>query len=224
MSPERRERLARLAIERNFFVVEDGVYADLRFEGEPLPSLRASAPEHVIYVSSLSKTTSSGLRVGWIAARGPVRERIVAEKRNAELNTPPLTELALARFLAEGGYPEQIERATAFFRERYEILNEAVAEHLAGVATVSKPLGGGHLWLTFSERVDERDLYEQAAREGVSFLPGAAMMAERPRRAHARLSFGYLDPPELREGAKRLATAVRAVTRASRQREALPVA
>ena len=224
LSPERRRRLVELARREGFFIVEDGVYADLRFDGETVPPLRADAPDHVIYVSSLSKTTSSGLRVGWIAARGPVLERIVAEKRNAELNTPPLTELALARFLAEGGYPEQIERATAFFRERYEALNDAVGEYLGGVATVSQPLGGGHLWLTFSERVDERDLYEQAAREGVSFLPGAAMMAERPRRAHARLSFGYLDPPELREGAKRLAAAVRAVTRASRQREALPVA
>ena len=224
LSPERRRRLIDLARREGFFIVEDGVYADLRFEGEEPLALRSEAPDHVIYVSSLSKTASAGLRVGWVAARGPVLERIVAEKRSAELNTPPLTELALARFLAEGGYPQQLERAKAFFRERCNALSDAVAEHLGGIATVSTPLGGGHLWLTFSDRIDERDLYEQAVREGVSFLPGAAMMAERPRRAHARLSFGYLDPPELREGVKRLATAVRAVSRASRQREALPVA
>ena len=105
-----------------------------------------------------------------------------------------------------------------------EALHSAVEEHLAGVATTHRPLGGGHLWLTLSERIDERDLYEEAVRHGVSFLPGGAMMAERPRRAHARLSFGYVDPPELREGVKRLAAAVRAVGRAGRQREALPVA
>src|SRR5215208_7458632 len=56
MSPERRERLARLAMERSFFIVEDGVYADLRFEGQPGRPLRELAPGHVIYVSSLSKT------------------------------------------------------------------------------------------------------------------------------------------------------------------------
>ena len=224
LTPERRTRLIELARREGFFIVEDGVYADLRFSGDEPGALRGDAPDHVVYISSLSKTTSSGLRVGWMAARGPVLERIVAAKRTAELNTPPLTELALAEFLAQGGYPEQLERATAFFQKRYEALNEAVSEHLGGIATVSTPLGGGHLWLTFSDRIDERDLYEEAVREGVSFLPGAAMMAERPRRAHARLSFGYLDPPELREGVKRLATAVRAVSRATRQREALPVA
>ena len=224
LSAERRRRLVELARREGFFILEDGVYADLRFEGDRQQALRADAPDHVIYVSSLSKTTTSGLRVGWLVARGPVLERIVNEKRRAELNTPLLNELAVARFLEEGAYPEQIERATCFFRERYEALDEAVSEHLGGIATVSRPLGGGHLWLTLSERIDERDLYEQAAREGVSFLPGAAMMAERPRRAHARLSYGYLDPPELREGVKRLATAIRAVGRAGRHREALPVA
>jgi 2-aminoadipate transaminase len=224
LSPERRRRLVELARRDGFFIVEDGVYADLRFDGEAPAPLRSEAPEHTIYVSSLSKTTSAGLRVGWAVASGPVLERILAEKRSAILNTPSATELAVARFLAEGGYPEQIERATGFYRERYEALWQAVEEHLGGVATVRRPLGGGHLWLTLSERIDERDLYEEAVRQGVSFLPGGAMMAERPRRAHARLSYGYVDPPELREGVKRLASAVRAVGRAGRQREALPVA
>ena len=224
LAPERRRRLLELARREGFFIVEDGVYADLRFEGEGQPALRGDDPDHVIYLSSFSKTTTPGLRVGWVVARGPVLERIVAEKRGAMLNTPLVSELALARFLAEGNYPGQIERAIAFFRERFEVLHAAVAEHLSGVATVSRPLGGGHLWVSLSERIDERDLYEEAVRQGVSFLPGAAMMAERPRRAHARLSFGYLEPDELREGVKRLATAIRAVGRTDRQREAMPVA
>jgi DNA-binding transcriptional MocR family regulator len=222
--PERRERLVQLARRYGFFIVEDGVYADLRFEGEALPALRASAPEHVIYVSSLSKTTSPGLRVGWIAARGPVLERIVAAKRHAALNTPPLNELMVAQFLEEGAYAEQLERAIPFHRERLDALMGAVDEWLGGIAAVRRPLGGSHIWVTLPEGLDERDLYEEALRQGVSFLPGTAMMPERPRRAHARLSFGYVDPEGIREGVKRLAAAIRAVGRASRQREALPVA
>jgi DNA-binding transcriptional MocR family regulator len=224
LSPERRARLLELARQEGFFIVEDGVYSDLRFEGEPLRALRSDAPDHVIYVSSLSKLATAGMRLGWVAASGPVLDRIAAEKRSAVLHTPVVTELALARFLGDGGYAEQHERALKFYGSRCEALLGAVEDQLAGVARVQRPLGGGHLWLTFSERIDERDLYEEAVRHGVSFLPGGAMMAERPRRAHARISFGYLDPPDLREGVKRLAAAVRAVGRAGRQREALPVA
>jgi DNA-binding transcriptional MocR family regulator len=224
LAPERRRRLLELARREGFFVVEDGVYADLRYGDEPLRALRMEDPAHVIYVSSFSKTTSSGLRVGWIAARGPVLERIVAAKRSAELNTPLLTELALARFLAAGGYEEQLRTAIDFYGERCEALYEALGTQLGGVARVRRPNGGGHLWLTLPDSIDERHLYEEAVRHGVSFLPGGAMMPERPRGTYARVSFGYLDPPQLREGAKRLAAAVRAVGRASRQREALPVA
>lgn len=224
LAPERRRRLLALARREGFFVVEDGVYADLRFEGDPVPALRMDDPAHVIYISSFSKTTSAGLRVGWIAARGPVLERIVAAKRSAELNTPPLPELALARFLSDGGYEEQIKTAVPFYGERCEALLDALGDQLGGVARVRRPNGGGHLWLTLPDSIDERALYEEAVRHGVSFLPGGAMTPERPRGTYARVSFGYLDPPELREGAKRLAAAVRAVGRANRQREALPVA
>ena len=44
LSEERRRRLAELAIERNFFILEDRVYADMRFEGPSVRSLRELAP------------------------------------------------------------------------------------------------------------------------------------------------------------------------------------
>src|SRR5919112_5128617 len=45
LSEERRERLAALARERNFFVLEDGVYSDVRFDDGPVPPpLRELAP------------------------------------------------------------------------------------------------------------------------------------------------------------------------------------
>src|SRR5829696_1230815 len=55
LSEERRRRLAELAVERNFFILEDRVYADMSFEGEVVRSLRELAPAHVVYANSLSK-------------------------------------------------------------------------------------------------------------------------------------------------------------------------
>jgi 2-aminoadipate transaminase len=222
LSPERRERLCELARRHGFFIVEDGVYAPLRFEGEAPPPMRALLPSHAIYLSSLSKTVSPGLRIGWVAASGPVLDRIVREKRNDDMHSATLTQLVAARFLAEGGYAAQLATAVEFYRERYQALIEAVEQHLGAVATPVPPLGGGHLWLRFREPLDERDLYAEAVRQGVTFLPGGAMMVERPRATHIRLSFGYLDPDDLREGARRLAAAVGAV-RPRPRREAMPV-
>ena len=91
LSPERRERLLALVRQHGFFIVEDGIYGDLRFDGTTPRSLRADAPAHVIYADSLSKTIGGGLRAGWVAASGPVVERIVAEKRTDDIHTPTMT-------------------------------------------------------------------------------------------------------------------------------------
>jgi len=222
LAPARRERLCELALRYGFFIVEDEAYGPLRFEGEDPEPLRAMLPSHVVYLSSLSKTVSPGMRTGWIAASGPVLDRIVHEKRNDDMHSPTLTQLVAARFLAEGHYQPQVDRAISFYRERCETLLAAVERHLDPATTFVRPLGGGHLWLTFRDALDERDLYDEAVRQGVTFLPGGAMMAERPRTTHIRLSFGYLDPDELDEGVRRLAVAVRAV-RPRPRREALPI-
>lgn len=225
LSEERAEHLLELSRRHGFFVFEDGVYSDLRIEGEARPRLRSRAPERVIYVESFSKTLGGGLRLGWVAASGPVLERIAREKRRDDIHCVTLTQLVMARFLARGGYEAHLERAIPFHAERRDALLDAVERELGAVASFVRPLGGGHMWVTLDEAVDERDLYEAAAAEGVDYVPGIATMPERPRTTHMRLTFSYLDPDELREAARRLGVAVRAARRPSRAAPAaLPLA
>ncbi|MEA2479728.1 MAG: 2-aminoadipate transaminase, partial [Thermoleophilaceae bacterium] len=223
LSPERRVRLAELAIERNFFIVEDGVYADLRFDGDRRPALRQSAPGHTIYVSSLSKTVGGGLRIGWIAARGPALERLATLKLDADLHTPTLTQYIAAEFMASGGYERHLARAIPFYRERRDALLESLDRHLAGEYRAASPRGGQHVWVTLLRPVDERALYSEAMRHGVTFTPGAAVTPERPLETSLRLSFSLLDPPELDEGVKRIARALREMRRRDRRAATMPV-
>lgn len=227
LSPERRARLLELARRHSFFVVEDGIYADIRFDGEAPGPLRPQGRGHVIAVDSLSKIVGGGLRVGWVAASGPVRDRIVAAKRDDDMHTSTLTQLALAEFLEAGDYGPQIERARGFYRERRDALCDAVEAELSDLLMPwTRPAGGGHLWLRTRGTVDERRLLSEAVRHGVTFVPGAAMTAVPPLTAAMRLSFGFLDPPELVEGVSRLARAFRSLERDREpEREpALPIA
>jgi DNA-binding transcriptional MocR family regulator len=224
LSAERRARLLELARRHGFFILEDGIYADLRFEGEDPGSLRRDAPGRVIYVDSLSKIVGGGLRVGWIASSGPVRDRLLHEKRADDMHSATLTQLALARFLAAGEYPAHLERARVFYRERRDALFEAATKHLGGLATMHRPGGGGHLWLTLSLAVDEGELITEAVRHGVSFVPGAAMLPEPGAGTQLRLSYGFLDPDKLAEGTRRLARAIRSVGEQPRVSGALPIA
>ena len=216
LSDERRRRLAELAVERNFFVLEDRVYADASFEGEPARPLRELAPAHVIYVNSLSKVVGGGLRAGWIAARGPVLDRITTLKLEADFHTPTLIQHMAARWLAEGAYDRHVEHTLPFYRERRDALLAALERHLPGEYHADPPQGGHHVWVTLNRSLDERALYTEAARHGVAFTPGGAITAERRSQTSFRLSFSLLEPPELDEGVRRLARAIREVRRRAR--------
>jgi DNA-binding transcriptional MocR family regulator len=223
LSPERRHRLASLAMERNFFVIEDGVYSELRYEGEDQPALRALAPGHVIYVDSLSKTVGGGLRIGWIAARGPVYERIAALKLESDFHTTTLAQHIAARFLGEDLHRRQVEQTLPFYRERRDALMEALDKHLAGEYRANTPQGGHHLWVSLTRPLSERELYTEAARHGVTFTPGGVVTAERHSQTNLRMSFSLLDPAELDEGVRRFARAVRQVRRTVRYGATMPL-
>jgi 2-aminoadipate transaminase len=216
LSEERRTRLAELAIERNFFILEDRVYADMNFEGPFVRSLRELAPAHVLYVNSLSKVVGGGLRAGWVAARGPVRERLAMLKLDADFHTPTLIQHIAARWLATGAYERHIKQTRPFYRARRDALLASLERHLAGEYHVDPPAGGHHLWVTLARPLDERALYSEAARHGVTFTPGGAVTAERRSQTSFRLSFSLLEPEQLDEGVRRLARAIREVRRRSR--------
>src|SRR3954449_1505822 len=223
LSEERRERLARLAVDRNFFVLEDGVYSDVRFDGESPPPLRSLAPGHVIYCDSMSKTVGGGLRMGWLAARGPVFDRLALMKLNTDFHTNTLAQHITARFLEQGGYERHIEASNPFYRERRDLLMEALERHLPGEYRAEVPAGGHHVWMQLVRPVDERSLYREAVRAGVTFTPGGAVTADRTPLTSLRLSFSLVDPPELDEGVRRLARALREVRRRERHSATLPV-
>jgi DNA-binding transcriptional MocR family regulator len=223
ISEERRARLAELAVERNLFVLEDRVYADMHFDRRVVRPLRELAPAHVIYVNSISKVVGGGLRTGWVAARGPLRERIAMLKLEADFHSPTLIQHVAARYLASGAYDSHVASTIPFYRERRDALMKALERHLPGEYHADSPEGGHHVWVTLTRPLDERALYAEAARNALAFTPGGAVTAERRSQTSMRLSFSLLEPEQLDEGVRRLARAIREVRRRARHSVAAPI-
>src|SRR3954466_5636576 len=213
LSEARRQRLATLARERGFFVLEDGVYATTAADGRERPRVRALAPAHVIYVDSLSKTVGGGLRVGWIAASGAVHGRLVRLKLDTDLHSATLPQRLAAAWLEGDRHARHLARGAPLYRRRRDLLLAALEHHLADDATWTIPNGGQHVWVTLRRAIDARALYAEAISSGVAFLPGGAAQPEPAQRTSLRLSFSYVEPDELDEGVRRLARALRAVRR-----------
>ena len=222
MSRERTQRLLELARERSFFVMEDGVYATLRFGTKEPPRMRLMAPDHVVYVDSLSKTIGGGLRLGWVAAGGELRRRLRDLKLASDYHTPTLTQHLAARWMARGAHDSHIAHVSAELGRRAEAMVSSVNQRLGDEVWVAEPRGGHHVWLTFHRHLDERLLVAEAMRQGVSFTPGGATTVEGDGLSGLRLSFALLGEERIDEGVRRLAVAVRAARRAGTSTRVAP--
>jgi DNA-binding transcriptional MocR family regulator len=161
--------------------------------------------------------------MGWIAARGPVFDRLAALKLATDFHSNTLSQHITARFLAAGGYERHVAATIPFYRERRDLLMEALERHLPGEYRAEKPLGGHNVWVQLVRPVEERALYREAVRQGVTFTPGGTLTADRMPLTSLRLSFSLVDPPDLDEGVRRLARAIRELRRRERYSASVPV-
>ncbi|HEY3727051.1 MAG TPA: PLP-dependent aminotransferase family protein [Solirubrobacteraceae bacterium] len=213
LASDRAERLLELARERSFFVLEDAVYATVRFDGPGPQRLRMRAPDHVIYVDSLSKTIGGGLRLGWLAATGELRRRLTDMKLASDYHTAILVQHLAHRWLLSGSHERHIARVNPVYAGRAAALVDALERRLADELRPLRPRGGHHVWAEFTRPVDERLLVAEALRNGVSFTPGGATRPEPGGSGGLRLSFSLLDEEMIDEGIRRLAVALREVRR-----------
>jgi 2-aminoadipate transaminase len=209
LSLERRRRLVELARHRELLVVEDNPYGLLRFGGEPLPPLyQLDGGDFVIYVGTLSKILSPGIRIGWAVAPPPVMEKIVLGKQAADLCTSTLTQRFVQEYFAEGRWREYIESLVDIYRGRRDTMLAALREHFPAQATWTEPEGGLFIWATLPDFIDTSDLLAKALREDVAFVPGQAAYADGRGHNSMRLNFSGVDDGEIREGVKRIGKAI----------------
>lgn len=209
LSEARRVDLLNLTRRYRVPLVEDGIYADLAFDGRPFrPLIAEEGAEHVIHISSLSKTLAGGIRVGWLIAPPPVVERVARLKQHTDVNTSAfLQHIALEAFTS-GLVDRHLETARAFYRENCEVLTRALREACGPAVRFDIPRGGMALWCRLALPGSARDFHTVAQRHGVSFVPGDAFAVGREQDGGFRLTFSRHDADTLRTAATRIGAAV----------------
>jgi 2-aminoadipate transaminase len=205
MSLERRERLVMLCREAGIPIVEDNPYGLLRFEGAPLPSLKALDPHNVIYLGTVSKTFSPGVRVGWALAEQSVIQRLVLAKEAADLCGSNLTMLVTERWFADDQrWRRNLATLVDTYRARRNAMLEAIEEHFPDGALWTVPAGGFYVWVTLPSWFDTRAMLAAAVERRVAYVPGTAFYPDGRGANQMRLAFCYPNEDRIREGVARL--------------------
>ncbi len=212
MTGSRRRQLLAQAERYGLPIVEDDYIGDLRYDGPREPSLKAlDRAGNVIHVSTFSKTLMPGPRVGFVLARGPLLERLVALKRQTDLGTSGLIQRALEVYVGEGRWRAHTRRVSRVYRKRRDVMVAAMARCFPPEAQWTAPRGGFFVWVRLPEWVSITDLYLAAIEHRVAFAPGPLFFPGTPAYPAFRLSFSQQTPERINEGIERLGQALREV-------------
>ncbi len=209
LTRERRIALLKLAVQYRFLIVEDDPYGDLRFSGEPIPSILALTSEvagsrdWVVHFSSLSKIVAPGLRVGWTIAPAAITRRCVIAKQTVDLCSAPWTQAIAAEYLADGALERHVPTIVAAYREKNHALCRALRAALGECIEFHAPSGGMFVWARI-QGLDAAALLARAIEQKVIFVPGNAFFADKADASSLRLSFAAPDVPAIEEGVRRL--------------------
>jgi 2-aminoadipate transaminase len=210
LSLERRRQLVRIAGERELLVLEDNPYGLLRYEGSPLPTLRSlDGGAFVIYASTFSKILSPGVRLGWVAAPGPVLEKMNIGKQAADLCSSSITQYFVSAYFDSRPWEDYVRSLIEIYRRRRDVMLDALAEQFPREAEWTHPEGGLFIWATLPDYIDTTDLLARALDEHVAFVPGRAAFLDGRGGSSMRLNFSGVGEDDIREGIRRLGEVVR---------------
>jgi 2-aminoadipate transaminase len=204
LSYERRERLVTLCREAGVPIIEDNPYGLLRFEGDPLPALRTLDPHNVIYLGTVSKVFSPGVRVGWALAEQSVVQRLVLAKEAADLCGSSFNMLVTERYFASERWRPNLATLVSIYHARRDVMLEAIEESFPSEARWTTPAGGFYVWVTLPGWIDTRALLAAAVERLVAYVPGTAFYPDGRGTDQMRLAFCLPTEDRIREGVARL--------------------
>jgi 2-aminoadipate transaminase len=227
LSEGRRHELVMLSEKYGIPIVEDDPYGQLRYEGEHLPSLvvldrknmardNGYSIGNVIYLSTFSKTLAPGLRLGWIVAPPEIIGKLTQLKQGADLHTSTFTQSVAYEVARDGFLDKHVKLIRRIYRERRDVMLEALQDFFPPEVTWTHPQGGLFLWVTLPDMPDMKAIFNAALEQNVAFVPGDSFYANegagkngRQGSRHMRLNFSNAAPEQIREGIRRLSAAVK---------------
>ncbi len=215
LSLERRKKLIELADRYGVPIVEDDPYGQLRYEGDPLPSvvtldsqLRANGDAcyrgNVIYLSTFSKILAPGIRLAWVVAPPEVISKLVQAKQGSDLHTSTFNQFVAYEVAKTGFLDEHVKLICKLYHERRDVMLGAMDSYFPAGVDWTHPNGGLFLWSVTPESVNTTDLLKAAVLQNVAFVPGESFYPTGGGKNTMRLNFSNANPEKIMEGISRL--------------------
>ena len=206
LTMEERVMLVELSRKYGFLIVEDSPYREVRYDGEPVPTMYSLDPDRVIHLGSFSKIFAPGFRLGWALAHPDILDKIYVCKQSLDLCPPIFDQYVAAEFLRSGRLDANLKKTIALYKSKRDLLLRLLEEHMPEGVRWTRPEGGLFLFLTMPEGFDAVKFYDKALDAGVAYVAGEFFHPDRSGKNTMRLNFSFMSPERIKEGIKLLAS------------------
>jgi GntR family transcriptional regulator/MocR family aminotransferase len=207
MSLGRRLALLEWADRTSAWVIEDDYDSEFRYTGRPLAAMQGlDVGGRVIYTGTFNKVLFPALRLAYVVVPDGLVDAFAAARTIVDGYSPSFTQAVLTDFIVAGYLSSHVRRMRALYRERRDILLDAIAGRLAGWIEVKPPDTGLHATGWLENGVDDREVSRRAAARGLDLPPLSRYYLSRRSRPGLLFNYASVTSPDLRRGIDILAT------------------
>ena len=202
------QQILDLVREHGAFLVEDDWAHDFAITGTVTPLAARDDRGHVVYLRSLTKSVSPAVRVAAVVARGPARDRLLADRGAASMYVSGLLQAAALGVVTQPGWATHLRGLRRQLAARRDLLVTAVREHAPQARLDLVPAGGLNLWARLPDGTDVERLAHDCEQSGLTVSPGAEWFPQEPTGPFIRLNYAGPNPSAFPAGARLLGRAL----------------
>lgn len=206
---ENKKKIVDILTKKNIHLIESDVYSDLFFGSHrPKPYKYFDHNDIVFTCSSLSKTLSAGIRIGWVINK-KYSEKIQKQQFINSISVPTLNQVAASIYLKEGLHERHLRSIRKILQNQLLEIKNMISKHFPEGTKISNPDGGFLLMVELDKKINSLRLYEACIQENISIIPGMILSSSDRFANYIRLSYSYNDRYEYEEHLIKLARIIK---------------
>ncbi|MCO1338365.1 GntR family transcriptional regulator [Kocuria polaris] len=184
------------------FLIEDDWAHDFGISADPVPVAARDDSGHVVYLRSLTKSVSPAVRVAGLIARGPARDRILADTQAQSMYVSGALQTVALDIVTQPAWRTHLRSLRHQLASRRDLLVAALSEHVPSAHLESVPHGGLNLWLRLPDTSDLPQLVRACESQGVIVAAGDEWFPAEPTGRYLRLNYSGPNPGAFPDGAR----------------------